>query len=931
MIRPILAWLILGGAVSAKAEFQAGVAAVDITPPKFPVRVNGMFTERSADRAIDTLYARSVALDDGETKIVFCVVDTCMMPRELIDEAKKAVEKKTGLSTGRMMVSATHTHSAPSAMSCLGSRMDLDYVKWLPGKLAESMIEALGNLQPARIGWASIDDWEHTHNRRWIFRLDRIPTDPFGDQTMHANMHPGHRSGNVIGPSGPVDPELSLFAVQTKAGKPLALFANYSQHYYGSGLLSADYFGAFCRHMAKHLEQPSSEGPFVAMMSQGTSGDLMWMDYGAERMNWSTNHYAAEVADYAMRAYKRIQWNDHVPLGMVEKKLVLDWRRPDTKRLKWAKERMETLNGSLPRSQPDIYAMEASILHEKPKAELKLQAIRIGGLGIATLPNEVYALTGLKLKAHSPFESHFNIELANGAEGYIPPPEQHPLGGYTTWPARTAGLEVRAEPQIVESLLSGLESVARKQRDPAVVLSTAYKDVRVMAHWPLDDLGGETAKPNHGLTHAPLRIAGKVARYLPGVGSGSGCGEEQALTASPLSSHGRINRAMHLVDGYFETNLALPADFTVALWYWLGERSGASVREGNVVRLPSGQTLAVRQDANHQSYVSIDDLAGVSHQRSDEWNFTVLVQEKGRIRVYVNGSAEPDLETASAKSKPDPIRFGEGLEGKLDEIALWNRALDAAEQNLLWRNSGMADKRAKQAAARRRAEQEAEERANPPEWPAEYAAVIADMVPVRHDPLDTKPEGMAAEQSVRFSPGARAVFEAGRIHGTAESLGAAYSVSFWFRNDLPNRTRPVTAYLFSRGPNGNRQAPGDHLGIGGNQGDSYPGKLLVFNGNNADDVLIGKTLIPPGTWNHVVFVRAKERARAWLNGKLEIDGKMVPTTSGSKEIYLGARSDFFAPLKGYLAEFALFDRALTAPDVRNIHAAAQSDKRKNSR
>ena len=54
MIRPILAWLILGGAVSAKAEFQAGVAAVDITPPKFPVRVNGMFTERSADRAIDT-------------------------------------------------------------------------------------------------------------------------------------------------------------------------------------------------------------------------------------------------------------------------------------------------------------------------------------------------------------------------------------------------------------------------------------------------------------------------------------------------------------------------------------------------------------------------------------------------------------------------------------------------------------------------------------------------------------------------------------------------------------------------------------------------------------------------------------------------------------------------------------------------------------
>jgi hypothetical protein len=156
-------------------------------------------------------------------------------------------------------------------------------------------------------------------------------------------------------------------------------------------------------------------------------------------------------------------------------------------------------------------------------------------------------------------------------------------------------------------------------------------------------------------------------------------------------------------------------------------------------------------------------------------------------------------------------------------------------------------------------------------------------------------------------------------------------VSFWFRNDLPNRARPVTAYVFSRGPNANKQAPGDHLGIGGHYGASYPGKLLVFNGNEADEVLIGKTLIPPGTWNHVVFVRDKERARAWLNGKLEIDGKMVPTTSGSKEIYLGARSDFFAPLKGYLAEFALFDRALTARDIRDIHAATQSSKGENSR
>ena len=200
-----------------KSEFRAGAAAVDITPPKFPVRVNGMFTERSAGSAVDLLKAKALALDDGASKLVFCVVDTCMMPRDLIDRSKDIVAQETGLDSGHMMVSATHTHSAPSAMGCLGSRADPEYAAWLPGKLAEAMIGALENLQPARIGWASVDDWHNTHNRRWILRSHRVGGDPFGGRTVRANMHPGHRSQNVIGPSGPVDPGLSVLAVQTSA------------------------------------------------------------------------------------------------------------------------------------------------------------------------------------------------------------------------------------------------------------------------------------------------------------------------------------------------------------------------------------------------------------------------------------------------------------------------------------------------------------------------------------------------------------------------------------------------------------------------------------------------------------------------------------------------------------------------------------------
>src|SRR4030095_15703133 len=149
---------------------------------------------------------------------------------------------------------------------------------------------------------------------------------------------------------------------------------------------------------------------------------------------------------------------------MAERKLTLNFRVPDEARLKWAKDITGKLGDRLPQSQPEIYAAEAIHLHKRPTAELKLQALRIGDLGITAIPNEVFAISGLKLKAQSPLTPTFNIELANGAEGYIPPPEQHALGGYTTWAARTAGLEVQAEPRIVETLLDLLEEVGGKPR-----------------------------------------------------------------------------------------------------------------------------------------------------------------------------------------------------------------------------------------------------------------------------------------------------------------------------------------------------------------------------------------------------------------------------------------------------------------------------------
>jgi neutral ceramidase len=451
-------------------ELRAGAAAVDVSPRTLPALCNGGFVEKTWDKVLDPLHARALVVDDGGRRMALVVVDSCMIPREVCNRAKALASKATAIPVERMLVSATHTHSAPSVMDyCLGTRADPSYTEFLPAKIAEVITEAAKRLAPAEVGWTSVDAPQHTHCRRWIVKPGKIGLDPFGERTIRAMMHPGYQNPDYAGPSGPVDSQLSLLSFRSLDGRPLALLANYSMHYFGiGGGFSADYFGQFCSLVERKLAAPnnasnSGRAP-VVIMSQGTSGDLHWMDYSQPKRGTTIDQYADELAQIACEAYPRIEYRRETTIAMAQRTLTLGRRTPDAKRLEWARKLNAERGERRPATRPEVYAEQAVYLHEHPTEELVLQAVRIGQLGLTAIPNEVFSITGLKLKACSPLQPTFNIELANGASGYIPPPEQHALGGYTTWPARTAGLEVEAEPKIVEAMLSLLEEVSGRSR-----------------------------------------------------------------------------------------------------------------------------------------------------------------------------------------------------------------------------------------------------------------------------------------------------------------------------------------------------------------------------------------------------------------------------------------------------------------------------------
>ncbi|MBI5829920.1 MAG: hypothetical protein HZB20_10375, partial [Chloroflexi bacterium] len=457
---PLLAAL----ALPVRADFKAGAALIDITPPKLPVLVNGSMTSRSVDKIKTRIHARAIALADGKEQLVIVVADSCMMSRPLLDEAKALAAKRTGIPANRMLISATHAHSVPSSMGCLGTDPDPAYVPFLRDKLVEAIAAAQAALEPARVGFAKGNAAEFTALRQWIRRPDRIVEDPFGNMTVRANMHAGRNWDDVTGEAGPEDPDLSLISLQARDGRPLAVLANFSMHHFGDKDISAAYHGLFSEGLKQRIAPDSK---FVGAMSHGCSGDIWRRDYTRPE-SWNDkltiDDYAKGLLDIAMTAYRGIRYRDGVDLAMAERRMTLNYRVPDKQRLEWAERIVAGMTNRLAKTANEVYASEQLILHERQKTEIVVQALRIGDIGIATTPNATYAVTGLKIKAASPLPHNMVIELANGGDGYIPPPEQHLFGGYNTWAARSAGLEVQAEPKIAEAGIALLEKVSGQPR-----------------------------------------------------------------------------------------------------------------------------------------------------------------------------------------------------------------------------------------------------------------------------------------------------------------------------------------------------------------------------------------------------------------------------------------------------------------------------------
>jgi hypothetical protein len=451
----------------AEKLLRAGAATSNITPP-LGISLNGGMSDRTASHISDELHARCLVLDNGTRKLAIVVCDCCMMPQAILNEAKHQAHGHTGIPMDQMLVSATHTHTAPTVTGVFQSEPNPNYTEFLAVRISDGIRRAVNNLEPAKIGWGTGSEPTQVFNRRWKMKDTVKLVDPFG-RTDHVRMNPPRGSDDLLEPAGPTDPQIGILSVRAADGRPLALLANYSLHYVGgvpSGNVSADYFGQFARRVGELLSADRLDPPFVGILSNGTSGDINNINFreaGESQEPFAQIRMVAQrVAAEAARVAGSIEYHDWVPLEMREARLRLG-RRPTPKaEVERAKSILSKAEGPTLRGTQQIYARETVLLNEYPPVvETIVQAIRIGELGIASSPCETFAETGLAIKAQSPLKPTFTIELANDYRGYLPTAEQHKLGGYETWRARSSYLEVGAEAKIRGKILELLGEVAK--------------------------------------------------------------------------------------------------------------------------------------------------------------------------------------------------------------------------------------------------------------------------------------------------------------------------------------------------------------------------------------------------------------------------------------------------------------------------------------
>lgn len=401
---------------------RAGCAQQVITPP-LGVGLAGYFHERVATSVRDDLYARALVLESGGAHLAMISCDLIAPDEAVTRAARELIETETGIPGDCVLICATHTHTGPELRSDHAVPPATEWVAGLPRLLADAVKAARDDLFAASLRPGTTEATGYSFNR--LFRM-RDGTEVFG-----------RRQGEAVGVAGPVDPELQTLSVVDEEGKLRALVVHFALHVDVIGGGSADFISAdWPGELANTVAAVYGED-VVTLFLQGTCGDINQNPHEPTQLPTRGVEKAVQLgralAGAAMYAAERAEPMTALSMAAATEILAIPYYTRDEGFMA----QIAALKASSELGHFDRYLVDKgeSWPHDGRDADVPIQAMRIGDVGIVALPAEIFVRIGLEIKQFSPAPHTFVVELANAdVSTYVPTADQADRGAYGARP-----------------------------------------------------------------------------------------------------------------------------------------------------------------------------------------------------------------------------------------------------------------------------------------------------------------------------------------------------------------------------------------------------------------------------------------------------------------------------------------------------------------
>jgi hypothetical protein len=467
----LLVVLLLAGAEAAGAaepaplpragKLSIGWASADITPPQ-PVALCGQFNLRLSKRVNDPLTATALAIEARDAggvldQAVMVSADVVAIRRRDLERVREIVKPRAAdLDPAKIVISATHTHTAPALVDAReenlhphdimgtfvyrvpeqGVMQPRDYAELFAARVADAVVEAWKTRRPGGVSWA-LSYAVVGANRRAHYSSGRSlmygATDRPDFDTFESTFDPG----------------VELLFTWDDAKKLTGAVVNLactSQEVENADYVSADFW-----HDARvELRRRRGDGLFILPLCSAAgdqSPHLLFRKQAEATLrrrkgNLSPRQEIGQRIAAAVDAGFELARTDirtEVPFIHKMQMLALPVRKVTRQEYDAARKGCEELEakGLEKLDSPDYIgwrtrkniAARYEIQEKEPVCRTEVHVMRLGDIAVATNPFELYIDYGLRMKARSPAEQTFVVQVACDSLGYLPT-ERGVAGGH---------------------------------------------------------------------------------------------------------------------------------------------------------------------------------------------------------------------------------------------------------------------------------------------------------------------------------------------------------------------------------------------------------------------------------------------------------------------------------------------------------------------